>query len=279
MPQHSSEQLAAISLKIRQLIITMLAHAKSGHSGGALGMADVFTALYFEVAQHDPHRPDWDQRDRILLSNGHICPVLYATLSEAGYFSKQELFSLRQLHSRLQGHPHLGSTPGVENSSGPLAQGLSQACGLAYAFRMDQKSNKVFCLMSDGELQEGQNWEALMFAGKYELSNLTVVVDRNDIQIDGTTNEVMTLEPLKEKLESFNWNVIDVDGHDFTSIIHGFHASTQVKYPTALICHTIPGKGVDFMENKYEWHGKPPSQEQAEQALEQLAKGYTEHVK
>lgn len=270
MPEFSPQSLSATALNIRRLIITMLAHAKSGHSGGALGMADVFATLYFAVAKHDPHQPDWKERDRILLSNGHICPVLYATLAESGYFSKQELFTLRQLHSRLQGHPHLGSLPGVENSSGPLAQGLSQACGVAYAFKMDKLPNNVYCFMSDGELEEGQNWEALMFAGKYELSKLTAIIDRNDIQIDGPTHEIMPLEPLTEKFESFNWHVIDVDGHDFTSLIHAFHAATQTNYPTALICHTIPGKGVSFMENNYEWHGKPPTQEQAEQALEEL---------
>lgn len=270
MPEHSVASLAETALNIRRLIITMLAHAKSGHSGGALGMADVFATLYFAVAKHDPHKPDWNERDRILLSNGHICPVLYATLAEAGYFSKQELFTLRQLHSRLQGHPHLGSLPGVENSSGPLAQGLSQACGIAYAFKMDQLPNNVFCLMSDGELEEGQNWEAFMFAGKNELSKLTAIIDRNDIQIDGPTHEIMPLEPLTEKLETFNWHVIDVDGHDFSSLIHSFHAASQTKYPTAIVCHTIPGKGVSFMENNYEWHGKPPTAEQAEQALEEL---------
>lgn len=270
MTEYSIDSLAATALKIRQLIITMLAHAKSGHSGGALGMADVFTALYFAIAKHDPQKPDWVERDRILLSNGHICPVLYATLAEAGYFSTQELFTLRQLHTRLQGHPHLGSAPGVENTSGPLAQGLSQACGTTHAFKIDGKSNQVFCLMSDGELEEGQNWEAFMYAGKYKLSKLTVVIDRNDIQIDGFTSDIMPLEPLRQKLESFNWHVIDVDGHDFKSLLHAFHSAQQTEYPTALICHTIPGKGVDFMENKYEWHGKPPTSEQAEQALEQL---------
>lgn len=273
MTEQSIEALTNTALKIRKLIITMLAHAKSGHSGGALGMADVFTTLYFAIAKHDPLLPDWEERDRIILSNGHICPVLYATLAEANYFSTQELFTLRQLHSRLQGHPHLGSAPGVENTSGPLAQGLSQACGLAYSFKLDSKNNQVFCLMSDGELQEGQNWEAFMFAGKYRLSRLTAIIDRNDIQIDGPTSEVMPLEPLRQKLESFNWHVIDVDGHDFQALIHAFHAAAQTEFPTVLICHTIPGKGVDFMENNYEWHGKPPTPEQAEQALEQLSRG------
>lgn len=270
MPQLSSEELAAKARKIRQLIITMLAHAKSGHPGGALGMADVFATLYFSVVQHDPDKPDWEERDRVLLSNGHICPVLYATLAEAGYFSPQELFTLRQLHTRLQGHPHLGSLPGVENTSGPLAQGLSQACGLAYALQLDKKKNRVFCVMSDGELQEGQNWEALMFAAKYQLANLTIIIDRNDIQIDGHTHTVMPLEPLVSKLESFNWQVHELDGHNFTELLHAFHTNSQSNRPIAIVCHTTPGKGVDFMENKYQWHGKPPTPEQAEEALSQL---------
>lgn len=266
----SLDELKQKATAIRVSIIKMLAHAKSGHSAGALGMADVFSALYFAVLKHDPQTPDWEERDRVLLSNGHICPVLYATLAEAGYFPQDELYTLRTLHSRLQGHPHLGSLPGIENTSGPLAQGLSQACGVAYALQMDDKPNQVFCCMSDGELEEGQNWEALMFAGKYALGKLTVLIDRNNIQIDGYTNDVMPLEPLRDKIENFNWHVIDLDGHDIQSIIHACKAAQQTSFPTALICHTIPGKGVSFMENKYEWHGKPPTQEQAQDALEEL---------
>lgn len=270
MSDESPNFLAKTANTIRQSIIKMLAHAKSGHSGGALGMADVFTVLYFSVVKHKPDQPQWEERDHVILSNGHICPVLYATLAEAGYFPKQELFTLREINSRLQGHPHLGSLPGVENTSGPLAQGLSQACGLAYALNIDKRDNHVFCLMSDGELQEGQNWEALMFGGKYQLKNVTILIDRNDIQIDGNTSDIMPLEPLKEKFESFNWHVIDIDGHDYQAIEHALHSSKKTDFPTVIICHTIPGKGVDFMENKYQWHGKPPSEEQAEKALEQL---------
>lgn len=271
MPNHYSlEELQQTAKTIRQSIIKMLAHASSGHSAGALGMTDVFTALYFAVAEVDPQNPDSKSRDRILLSNGHICPVLYATLAEKEFFPKQELYTLRQINSRLQGHPHFGSLPGVENSSGPLAQGLSQACGIALSFLRDKKTQHVFCLMSDGELQEGQNWEAFMFGGRYALKNLTVLIDRNNIQIDGFTDEVMPLEPLKQKLESFNWHVVEIDGHNLDQIIHTLEAAQQTEFPTAIICHTIPGKGVDFMENKYEWHGKPPTQEQAEEALRQL---------
>lgn len=264
-------ELTTTALNIRRSIISILEAAKSGHSGGSLGMADVFTTLYFAVAKHDPANPTWEERDRILLSNGHICPVLYATLAEVGYFAKEELQTLRKLDSRLQGHPHLGSLPGIENTSGPLGQGFSQACGLAYSFRIDQKPNHVYCLLSDGEHQEGQTWEAYMFGAKYKLSNLTVIVDRNNIQIDGYTEQIMPLNSLKAKIESFGWQALEVDGHNFAALLDIFHqAQTTTDKPTAIICHTIPGKGVDFMENKYEWHGKAPNHEQAQAALIQL---------
>lgn len=259
------------ALEIRRSIITMLEAAGSGHSAGPLGMADVFTALYFAVLRHDPTQPAWSERNYFLLSNGHICPVWYATLAEAGYFPKDELKTLRKLNSRLQGHPHLGSLPGVENSSGPLAQGLSQACGLATALKMDAKPNRVYCAMSDGEHQEGQVWEAYLFAGKNRLDNLITLIDRNNIQIDGFTEHIMPLEPLRQKIESFGWNVLEVDGHNIEAIINTIHqAQAMHEKPTAIICHTIPGKGVDFMENQYQWHGKPPSHDQAQQALKEL---------
>jgi transketolase len=256
---------------IRQSIITMLEHAQSGHSGGSLGMTDVFTTLYFHTANHKPNQPDWEERDRVLVSNGHICPVWYATLAEAGYFPKEELQTLRQINSRLQGHPHLGSLPGIENTSGPLAQGFSQALGLAYALKMDGKKNRVFCSLSDGEHQEGQVWEAYLFGGKYKLNNLVAFIDRNNIQIDGTTDSVMPLEPLKEKLEAFNWRVLEINGHDFTAIVDALTIDPSNDKPTVIICKTIPGKGVSFMENKYEWHGKSPTPEQAKQALAELS--------
>ncbi len=269
-------ELKAHAQTIRRSIITMLENAGSGHSGGSLGMADVFTTLYFAVAKHDPQNPEWEERDRILLSNGHICPVLYATLAEAGYFPPDELQTLRKLGSRLQGHPHLGSLPGIENTSGPLGLGLSQAAGLAYGLRLDHKPNQVFCLMSDGEHQEGQTWEAYMFAAKNKLSRLTTLIDRNNIQIDGFTDQVMPLESLRAKIESFGWRVLEVDGHDISALLEVLQNTVQSSEtpdapPTAVICHTTPGKGVDFMENKYEWHGKPPSHEQAAAALRQLA--------
>ncbi len=256
---------------IRQDIIKMLLAAGSGHSAGPLGMADVFTAFYFHILNHDPQDPHWPDRDRLVLSNGHICPVLYATLARAGYFPGEELKTLRKFGSRLQGHPHRGSLPGVETTSGPLGSGLSQAIGIALAAKLDKKKFRTYCLMSDGEQQEGNIWEAVMFAGKHRLSNLTAVMDRNNIQIDGFTEEVMPLEPLRAKSEAFNWNVLEVDGHNFTQIISAA-AEAQATYekPTLIVAHTIPGRGVSFMERSYLWHGKPPKPNEAKMALHEL---------
>ncbi len=256
---------------IRQDIIKMLVHAGSGHSAGPLGMADVFTAFYFHILNHDPQRPDWPERDRLVLSNGHICPVLYATLARAGYFPLEELKTLRQINTRLQGHPHRGALPGVETTSGPLGSGLSQAIGMALAAKMDAKRHRIYCLLSDGEQQEGNNWEAVMFAGKHRLSNLTAVMDRNNIQIDGFTENVMPLEPLKAKYEAFNWHVLEIDGHNLESIVAATAEAKAIhERPTLIIAHTIPGRGVSFMENNYTWHGKPPQPEEAKQALREL---------
>lgn len=256
---------------IRKQIIKTLVNAASGHSAGALGMADVFAVLYFSILKHDPKNPDWSDRDRLILSNGHICPVLYATLAEAGYFPKEELLTLRNINSRLQGHPHFGSIAGIENSSGPLGQGLSIACGIAKSLQMDHKQNQVFCITSDGEQQEGQTWEAYMFAGNNNLANLCCLIDRNHIQIGGFTEDVMPVDPLVDKIRSFNWQVIEIDGHNIKQIIEACQsAKEEAKQPTAIICRTVPGKGVSFMENKPEWHGKPPSQAQADQAMKEL---------
>ncbi len=244
---------------IRQDIIEMLLAAGSGHSAGPLDMADVFAALYFNVMNHDPANPTWDGRDRFVLSAGHICPVLYATLAEAGYFPKEELKTLRKLGTRLHGHPHVGALPGIETSSGPLAQGISQACGMAYGLRMDHRHNRVFCVMGDGEQQEGQIWEAVMFAGKYRLHNLTAFIDRNNIQIDGYTEDVMPIDDLRKKYESFNWHVLEVDGHNMQAIIDACNEAKAIyEKPTVIIAHTIAGKGVDFMEERFEWHGIVP---------------------
>ena len=263
--------LEARANAIRTDIIEMLLAAGSGHSAGPLGMADVFAALYFHVAKIDPKKPLDEKRDRIFLSNGHICPVWYATLAHAGFFPRKELKTLRKLNSRLQGHPHRGSLPGVENTGGPLGQGLSQAVGAALALRLNKSRSHVFCLMSDGEQEEGQTFEAVMCAGKYALNNLTAIMDRNNIQIDGPTEKIMPLEPLADKYRSFNWHVIEVDGHNIRAIIDAFDEAPAIsEKPTLILAHTIPGKGVDFMENDFEWHGKPPNKDQAADALQQL---------
>ncbi len=257
--------------EIRQDIIKMLLAAGSGHSAGPLGMADVFTALYFNVMNHDPKNPKWADRDRFVLSNGHICPLLYATLAHAGYFPVKELVTLRKLGTRLHGHPHNLALPGLENSGGPLGQGLSQGIGMALAAKMDKKKYRVFVATGDGELDEGQIWEAVMFAGKNKLNNITVVIDRNNIQIDGNTEDVMPLEPLRDKFEAFNWHVIEIDGHNMRKIIDAYgEADAIFEKPVVVIAHTVAGKGVDFMEKDYQWHGKPPKLEEAKVALHEL---------
>lgn len=272
MEANEDQQLQTIAQAIRQSVVLMLLESGSGHSAGSLGMADVFTALYFgNVVRHDPTQPDWPERDRVMLSNGHICPVLYATLAEAKYFSKEELHSLRKFNSRLQGHPHLGSLPGIENTSGPLGQGLSQALGLALAFKMDTLPNRVYCLLSDGEHQEGQTWEAYQFGAAKKLDNVTALIDRNNIQIDGFTEQVMPIEPLEEKITSFGWQVFEVDGHNISAVIEACnHARAIHDRPTAIICNTIPGKGVEFMENLPEWHGKTPTLPDTIEAVQQI---------
>lgn len=267
----NEKNLAERANTIRQNIIKMLLAAGSGHSAGPLGMADVFTALYFAILNIDPKKPTWADRDRLVLSNGHINPVWYATLAERGYFPVSELMTLRKLGTRLHGHPHNLALPGIENSGGPLGQGLSQAIGMALAGRLDGKKYRVHALLSDGEHDEGQTWEGILFAGKEKLHNLTAWVDRNNIQIDGFTEDVMPLEPLAAKYESFNWHVLEVDGHNFEEIVDAADKARAIyEKPTVIICHTIPGKGVDFMEGDYKWHGIPPNKEQAKQALAEL---------
>lgn len=247
---------------IRISIIESLIEANSGHSAGPLGMADIFAYLYFYGMKHDPKKPDWEERDRLVLSNGHICPVLYATMAHAGYFPVEELKSLRKLGSRLQGHPHREFLPMLETSSGPLGSGLSQAIGMALADRIDNgKLSKryIYCLMGDGELDEGNIWEAVMLAGKEKNHNIIGIIDRNNIQIDGFTEDVMPLNSLSDKLRSFNWHVIEIDGHNFEAIDDAIQQAKAVfDMPSVIIAHTIPGKGVDFMERDYRWHGDPP---------------------
>ncbi len=244
---------------IRQSLIEELVAAASGHTAGPLGMADVFTALYFHILKHDPARPDWDERDRLVLSNGHICPIQYATMAHAGYFPVEELKTLRKFGTRLQGHPHRTSLPGLETTSGPLGSGLSQAVGMAIALKMDAKPNQVYCLMSDAEQQCGNTWEAAMLAGRRRLDNLTGLIDRNNIQIDGMTEDIMPLEPLRAKYEAFHWRVIDIDGHNFEEIAGAFEEARAIyEKPVLIIAHTIPGKGVPEIEFDYRWHGVPP---------------------
>ncbi len=257
--------------EIRISIIEMLVAAGSGHSAGPLGMADIFTALYFYILRHDPKKPDWQMRDRLVLSNGHINPVLYATIAHAGYFPLKELLTLRKFGTRLQGHPHREYLPMLETSSGPLGCGLSQAVGMALADRMpesagvgeDKKSDKFFyCLMSDGELDEGNSWEAVMLANKYKLGNLIAIVDRNNIQIDGFTDDVMPLGNVAKKFESFGWHTEEVDGHNFANIVAAVgRAQAVYNSPSVLVARTIPGKGVSFMEKDFKWHGNPPGTE------------------
>jgi len=258
---------------IRESIIEMLVEAGSGHTAGPLGMTDVFTVLYFHTLKHNPKKPDWDERDRVVLSNGHICPVLYSTMAHSGYLPVEELKTLRKFGSRLQGHPHRDFLPFVETSSGPLGSGLSQAIGMALADRMDSKDGerRIYCFLGDGELDEGQNWEAIMLAGKNKLHNLVAIVDRNNIQIDGFTEDVMPLESLSDKWRAFNWHVIEVDGHNMEEIADAFEAAKSIyEKPTVIIAHTIPGRGVKEFERDYRWHGKPPTKEEGEMALKEL---------
>lgn len=250
----------------------MLTEAKSGHPAGSLGMADIFTALYFKIMKHDPKNPSMEDRDRLVLSNGHICPVLYASLAEAGYFPKEDLMTLRKVGSPFQGHPHAGSVPGVENSSGPLGQGISMAVGMALVARREKKPWRVYALLGDGEINEGQAWEAFLLAPKYNLDNLVAVIDRNNIQIDGTSDDVLPLEPLTEKFTSFGWNAIVIDGNNMNAILHAFSMAESCKdKPSVIIAKTVSGKGVSFMEGKFGWHGKVPKPDEAETALKELA--------
>lgn len=258
---------------IRQDIINMVTRAGSGHIGGALGMTDIFTVLFFHTLKHTPLKPNSPLRDRLILSNGHICPVLYATLARAGYFPLVELKTFAKINSRLQGHPHNLALAGVEVSSGPLGQGISQAVGMALAAKINKSQHKIFCITSDGEHNEGQVWEALLLANKYKLNNLIVIVDLNGIQINGYTKDIMPLESLKKKYQAFGWKTIDLPGHNIPQIIRTFKlAQNNKQKPLVILAKTTLGKGVSFMENKYVWHDKIPDVKQSAQALEELAK-------
>jgi len=280
MSQLTDEKIKELALqanKIRQSIISALVEAGSGHSAGPLGMADIFTALYFHILKHDPKRPDWPERDRVILSNGHICPVLYATMAHSGYFPIEELQTLRKFGTRLQGHPHREWLPMLETSSGPLGSGLSQAVGMAIGQMMDAKKssnalqNYIYCLMSDGELDAGNSWEGAMLGAKEGLYNLIAIVDRNNIQIDGNTEDIMPLEPLADKWRAWGWHTREIGGHDFREIVEATDEAKAVyNRPSVIIANTIPGKNVSFMERKYQWHGNPPNKEEAEIALKEL---------
>ena len=276
--EFSTRELELKANDIRQSIISMLLEAGSGHTAGPLGMADVFTALYFDIMRHDPAKPEWVDRDRLVLSNGHINPVLYATMAHAGYFAVEELQTLRKFASRLQGHPHRDFLPMLETSSGPLGSGLSQAVGMAIADRMDYgitSQKYIYCLLGDGELDEGNNWEAIMLAGKEKLRNLIAIVDRNNIQIDGYTEDIMPLADLGKKWEAFNWHVQEIDGNNIDAIIDAVNkAKTVFEKPSVIIARTIPGKGVREFERKFEWHGYDPNSATAKEdytrALDEL---------
>jgi len=274
MPRTKKPAIADIRRKanqIRENVINMLLEAESGHTAGSLGTADIFAALFFNVLNINPKKPKDPTRDRFVLSNGHICPVLYATLHARGFISKKDLWTLRKIDSKLEGHPVKDKVPGVEVTSGSLGQGISQGIGMALAAKMDNKQHRIYIMTSDGELNEGQTWEASMFAPNKDLTNITWIIDRNNIQIDGRTEEVMPLENLRAKLESFNWFVIEIDGHNIEEIIKACKMAEAVRQrPAAIIAHTIPGKGVDFMEYKVEWHGKSPNKDQAAKALQSI---------
>ncbi len=269
------KELQKIANDLRKKIIQMLAEAKSGHTAGSLGMTDIFTFLYFLALKHDPKNPEWEKRDRVILSNGHICPVLYASMAKSGYFPEEELFTLRKLGSRLQGHPHKEFMPWLETSSGPLGSGLSQAVGMAIADKIYDGHKTFYALLSDGELNEGNTWEAILLATKHKLNNLIIVIDRNHIQIGGNTEKVLPLEDLKDKFKAFNCFTNEIDGHNFREINNAiYQAKKNITGVSVVIAKTIPGKGVKEWENDYKWHGKAPSKEEALKAIDELNKNY-----
>ncbi len=266
-----TKQLAKRAEEIRELIIEMLVAAGSGHTAGPLGLADIFAAFYFHILRHDPKHPEWPERDRLILSNGHVVPVRYAAMALAGYFPVKECLTLRKFGSRLQGHPERLRLPGLETTSGPLGEGLAQAAAMAYAFRMDGTKQRVFCVMGDGEQDEGSVWETVLWAGREKLPNLTAVIDRNNIQIDGMTEDVMPLESLRAKYEAFNWHVLEVNANDIPAFIAAIEEADAIyEKPVVILAHTIPGKGVPEIEFDYHWHGKPPTKEEGRRFLKEI---------
>ncbi len=266
------KELERISLEVRRDIVRMLGEAGSGHPGGSLSAVELVVSLYFSVMRHKPQQPDWEDRDRFILSKGHCCPLLYAVLARCGYFPLKELLTLRKLGSPLQGHPHNLEVPGVEASTGSLGQGLSVANGIALAGRLNKKKYRVYCLLGDGETDEGQIWEAAMTANHYHLDHLCALVDRNRLQIDGETKDIMQLEPYHKKWVAFGWNVLEIkDGNNLEEVLSAYEEAERIKgKPTVIIAHTIKGKGVSYMENRVEWHGKAPNKEEEEKALKEL---------
>ena len=268
---YSVEELQQKAKTLRRHIIRMIAASQSGHPGGSLSAVEIITSLYFNILRHDPENPQWLDRDRFILSKGHAAPVLYAALAECGYFHVDELLTLRKMGSRMQGHCDIGTTPGIEMSTGPLGQGLSFGIGCALAARLDKRDYRIYVLLGDGELDEGQVWEAAMAAAHFKLDNLVAIVDRNNIQLDGWTHDIMETEPLAQKWRAFGWRVSDIAGHDIPQLLTALEQAKTIKgKPTMLIARTVKGKGVSFMENKAEFHGKAPTLEQAVQALKEL---------
>ncbi len=271
--KESIQRLTGISRDLRILALKMITEAGSGHPGGSLSAADIVATLFFHQMNHDAHHPHWEERDRFILSKGHGVPILYAAFAKCDYFPEEEIYSLRKINSRLQGHPDHIRLPFLETSSGSLGQGLSVAQGMALAAKLNKKDYRIYCLLGDGEIQEGQIWEAAMSIPKFKLDNLIAIVDANGGQIDGFTKDVMNLSPLIDKWKAFNWDVQEIDGHDFEDILNALeHAEIMKKIPHMIIAHTTKGKGVSFMENKIEWHGVSPTPKQRDRAIEELLK-------
>ncbi len=265
-------ELESIAKRVRRHSIRMIYQAGSGHPGGSLSGTDIMVALYFHIMKHDPKRPDWVDRDRFVLSKGHAAPALYAVLAESGYFPVEELDTLRKMGSRLQGHPCMGKTPGIEMSTGSLGHGLAAGNGMALAAKLDRKLYRIYVLLGDGEMDVGETWEALMLASHYKLDNVTAYVDRNKLQLDGPTEKIMSLEPLADKWKAFGWHVIEINGHNMKEIIHATNEAKSIKgKPTVVICHTIKGKGVSYMEGTLSFHGKAPNDQEYQQAMKELA--------
>lgn len=265
------KRLKRITLELRKDVIEMTYKANAGHPGGSLSSAEIISVLYFEIMQLDPNNPSWEERDRFILSKGHACPILYAALAKKGFFSREHLWTLRRTHSILQGHPDMKKTPGLDFTSGSLGCGLGVGVGIALGLKMSNKNSRVFVLLGDGECQEGAIWEAAICAAHYKLSNLFAVIDYNGLQVDGWIRDVMNIEPLRKKWESFGWYTIEVDGHSIEELLNAFQICFKVGGPSVIIAHTVKGKGVSFMENQVEWHGLAPTKEEFEKAIAELS--------